>query len=77
VTDLVSLGLDPQVMLAALYRARANATLEVQYQDAGQMRSVRYKSDRELAAAISAIEAKVRGGSSVSIVNIRSEKGFL
>ena len=76
-TDLVALGLDPQVMLAALYRARANATLEVTYQDAGQMRSVRYKSDRDLAAAIAAIEAKVAGGPRVTVMNVRSEKGWL
>ena len=76
-TDLAGLGLDPQTMLAALYKARANATLEVEYQDAGQHRRVRYKSDRELAAAISAIEASVAGGPSINIVNIRSEKGWL
>jgi len=76
-TDLVALGLDPQVMLAALYRARANATLEVTYQDAGQMRSIRYKSDRDLAAAIAAIEVNIKGGPSVSVAYVRSTKGFI
>ena len=76
-TDLVALGLDPQLMLAALYRARANATLEVTYQDAGQMRSVRYKSDSDLAAAIAAIETSIAGGPRVTVMNVRSEKGWL
>ena len=76
-TDLTALGLDTDAMLRALYKARASGALEVTYQDAGQMRSVRYRSDKDLAAAIAAIEAKVAGGSSINIVNIRSEKGWL
>ena len=76
-TDFAALGLDPQVMLTALYKARASGALQITYQDAGQMREVRYRSDADLAAAIAAIEASVRGGPSINIVNIRSEKGFL
>ena len=76
-TDFAALGLDPQLMLKALYKARASGALEVTYQDAGQMRNIRYRSDRDLAAAIAFFEGKVAGGPSVSIVNIRSEKGFL
>ena len=76
-TDLSALGLDTDAMLKALYKARASGALEVEYQDAGQTRRVKYRSDRDLAAAIAAIEANVAGGPSINIVNIRSEKGWL
>ena len=76
-TDLTALGLDPQAMLTALYKARASGALQVTYQDAGQMREIRYRSDRELAAAIAAIEANVKGGPSVSVAYVRSTKGWL
>ena len=76
-TDLVALGLNPELMLKALYKARASGALQIVYQDAGQMRQIRYKSDRELAAAIAAIEANVRGGPSVTVMNVRSTKGFI
>ena len=75
--DLVALGLDPQVMLAALYKARASGALQITYQDAGQMREVRYRSDADLARAIAAIEANVKGGPSVSVCYVRSTKGFI
>ena len=75
-TSLEDLGLDPQALLKALYKARASGALEVEYQDAGQTRRVKYRSDRELASAIAAIEAKVAGGPRANIVNIRSEKGW-
>ncbi len=75
-TDLTALGLDPNVMLAALYKARASGTLEVEYEDGGTRRRIKYRSDRDLANAIAAIEAKVAGGPTVNVVNIRSEKGW-
>ncbi|BAQ17480.1 phage head-tail joining protein [Methyloceanibacter caenitepidi] len=77
--SLTDLGLDPQAMLKALYKARASGALEVEYQDAGVQRRVRYRSDSDLAAAIAALEGKLAadaGGSSVNIVNIRSSKGW-
>ena len=76
-TDLTALGLDTDAMLLALYKARASGALEVTYQDAGQMRQIRYKSDRELAAAIASIEANIKGGPSVSVAYVRSTKGWL
>jgi hypothetical protein len=79
-TDLVALGLDAQALLKALYEARANAALEIEYSDNGVSRRVRYRSDADLARAISAIEASIAsaaGAPRVSVVNIRSEKGWL
>ncbi len=79
-TSLVDLGLDPNAMLIALYKARASGALEVEYDGGGTSRRVRYKSDRDLANAIAALEAKIAadaGGASVNVVKIRSEKGFL
>ena len=76
-TSLTDLGLDAKVLLTALYKARASGALQITYQDAGQMREVRYRSDADLARAIAAIEANVKGGPSVSVAYIRSTKGWL
>ena len=74
-TALEDLGLDPQALLAGLQKARASGVLEVQFGD----RTVRYKSDQQMAAAIANIEAnmaRAAGGSSVNVVSIRSTKGW-
>ena len=80
-TKLADLGLDPQAMLKALYEARATGTSEVAYSDGNQSRTVRYKSDADLAAAIAAVEADIAaaaaGMPSVNLTYVRSEKGFL
>ena len=68
------------VLLAKLKTVRRTGTLEVRYTDGNVSREVRYRSDKELAAAIRDLEGEIAGldgKPGVSAVYVRSEKGWV
>ncbi len=61
-----------QAQLDALKTARATGARSIQFAE----RKIEYKSDREMAAAISALEAEIAGQPRAKNIVVRSTKGW-
>ena len=60
-----------QAQLAKLRKARAAGTARVEFQDGHTRNIVEYKSDTEMAAAISDLESRIAGLSRQPVTTIR------
>ncbi|MFG1344368.1 hypothetical protein V5F59_05705 [Xanthobacter autotrophicus DSM 431] len=64
-----------QARWEALQEARASGVLRVVTQTAGVRKEVQFRSDAELASAIAAVEAQMRGART-RVTYIAAQKGF-
>lgn len=69
---------DLQARRAALVAARTNGTMRTTFKSGGTERTVEYKSDKDMAAAIAAIDREIAGlsGRRIHTFKPHFSKGF-